>query len=82
MTYYKANILRPIFKGNHTQGEHTIVYIAIEKKMDDNILNDLFHWDIISVSQIPSYRFAWYILTKPVTNHRDCFNYTESVVIE
>ena len=81
MGYYEVKIIRPKFENNFSQGKKTTVYIAIKNKMDNEILNR-FNWAIESVYQIPSYKYAWYLLTKTVTNHRDCFNYRESVVIE
>ena len=81
MKYYKAYILQQMFEGNYVQGKRTTVYFAVENKMDDETLKR-FNWAIVSWSRIPSYKYAWYLLTKTVTNHRDCFNYRESVVIE
>lgn len=81
MKYYEAKIIQPEFEGNYLQGKRTTVYIAVENKMDNEIMKR-FNWAIISVYQIPSYKYAWYVLTKTVTNHCDCFNYNESVVIE
>ncbi len=81
MRYYEVKIMRPMFEGNLSQGKTTKVYIALKNKLDNETLKR-FNWEIISVYLIPSYKYAWYLLTKTVTNHIDCFNYRESVVIE
>ena len=81
MRYYEVKIMRPMFEGNLSQGKTTKVYIALKNKLDKETLKR-FNWEIISVYLIPSYKYAWYLLTKTVTNHIDCFNYRESVVIE
>ena len=81
MTYYKLKIIRHIFELNISQGRWTTVYIAVKHKLDNELLREL-NWAIISSYQIPSYEFAWHLLTKTVTNHTDCFHYIESVVIE
>lgn len=81
MKYYKAKIIQPLFTNNFSQGKKATVYIAVENKMDNAIM-ERFNWAIESIYQIPSYKYALYLLTKTVTNHRDCFNYQESVVIE
>lgn len=79
--YYTLRILQPIFEGNMCQGKQTTVHVAIKNKLDSDILTE-FDWVVIHAFQIPSYRFLLYILTKPVTNHIDCFKYSSSVVVE
>ncbi len=81
MKYYEAKIIRPMFKGNYTQGKKTTVFIAVKKTVSNDLLKD-FNWVILYIHQIPSYKYALYLLTKTVTNHDNCFDYLESVVIE
>ena len=81
MKYYALRIIQPIFEGNICQGKQTTVYVAIKDKLDSDILIE-FDWAVVYAFQIPSYRFLLYILTKPVTNHIDCFKYSSSVVVE
>ena len=81
MRYYEVKIINSMFEGNLSQGKTTKVYIAVKDKLGKEILKR-FNWEIVSVYLIPSYKFAWYLLTKTVTNHVNCFDYSESVVIE
>lgn len=81
MKYYEARIIRPMFHGNVIQGQTTIVYFGLENKLTEKML-ERFNWAIRSVHLIPSWEFAWHVLTKPVVNHDDCFNFYKSVVIE
>lgn len=80
MGYYKVQIAMRDFV---SFPKHTVtnVYFAMKDKLSNDVIYD-FNWSVLSVHQIPFYKFAWYVLTKPVTNHVDCFEYTESVVIE
>jgi len=81
MKYYEVKIIRPMFTGNLTQGKTTTVYISLEDKLTMEMLEQ-FNWAVRAIYAISPCKFAWYALTKPVTNHNDCFNFSSSVVIE
>lgn len=81
MKYYEVKVIRPTFAGNLTQGKATTVYISLEDKLTTEMLGQ-FNWAIRAVYAISPLKYAWYLLTKPVTNHNDCFNFSASVVIE
>lgn len=81
MKYYEVEIIRPMFAGNLLQGKTTTVYISLKDKLTEDMLKQ-FNWAIRAAYRISPCKYAWYLLTKPVTNHIDCFNFSESVVIE
>lgn len=81
MKYYEVKIIRPMFAGNLIQGKTTTVYISLKDRLTAEMLEQ-FNWAVCTVYKISPCKYAWYLLTKPVTNHIDCFNFSESVVIE
>ena len=81
MRYCELEIIRPMFAGNLTQGKATTVYIGLKDKLTMEMLKQ-FNWAIRAAYTLSPWKYAWYLLTKPVTNHSDCFNFSASVVIE
>lgn len=81
MRYYEVKIIRPMFAGNLMQGKTTTVYISLKDQLTAEMLEQ-FNWTIRGVYTLSPWKYAWYLLTKPVTNHNDCFNFLDSVVIE